>query len=249
MSPKISIITVVFNNKENLSKTIESVRGQTYANIEYILIDGGSTDGTIDIIKQNEDIIHKWISEKDNGIYDAMNKGIKFATGDYIWFLNGGDMIYSNDTLQKIFSLSGTADVFYGDTELFDEQGQSFGRRQLKTPPEHLTWKNMIDGMIITHQSLIVKRSVIYEYNLKYKYVADIDWTINILKRSKEICNTHLILSKFLMGGYSRKNTIKSLFERLKILSKYFNIFHVIFNHIILSFKFIIHVIKNRRIL
>jgi hypothetical protein len=103
--------------------------------------------------------------------------------------------------------------------------------------------------MIITHQSLIVKRSIIPEYDLKYKHVADIDWTIKVLKSSKEICNTHLILSKFLMGGYSRKNTIKSLFERWKILSKYFNIFHVIFNHIILAFKFIIHIIKNRRIL
>jgi glycosyltransferase involved in cell wall biosynthesis len=249
MSPKISIITVVYNNRDCLSKTIESVRSQNYAYIEYILIDGGSTDGTLDIIKQNEDIIYKWISEKDNGIYDAMNKGIKIATGDYIWFLNGGDMIYSNDTIQKIFSLSETAYVFYGDTELFDEHGQSFGRRKLKTPPENLTWKNMIDGMIITHQSLIVKRSIIPEYDLKYKHVADIDWTIKVLKSSKEICNTHLILSKFLMGGYSRKNTIKSLFERWKILSKYFNIFHVIFNHIILAFKFIIHIIKNRRIL
>jgi glycosyltransferase involved in cell wall biosynthesis len=249
MSPKISIITVVYNNRENLSKTIECVRSQNYADIEYILIDGGSTDGTPDIIKQNEDVIYKWISEKDNGIYDAMNKGIKLATGDYVWFLNSGDMIYSNDTIQKIFSISETADVFYGDTELFDDKGQSFGRRKLKTPPENLSWKNMINGMIITHQSLIIKRSIIPEYDLKYKYCADIDWTIKVLKNSKEICNTHLILSKFLMGGFSRKNTIKSLLERIKILRKHFNIFYVLLNHIKLAFVFLIHIIRNRRIL
>lgn len=248
MKPKISIITVVFNNKDNLFRTIESVRGQKYDNIEYILVDGGSTDGTLDIIKQNEDFIYKWITEKDNGIYDAMNKGIKLAAGDYIWFLNSGDMIYSNDTLQKIFDISETADVFYGDTELFDESGKNFGRRKLKTPPENLTWKNMIDGMVITHQSLITKRSIIPEYDLRYKYCADIDWTIKVLKNSKEIRNTHLILSKFLMGGFSRKNTIKSLFERLKILSSHFNLLYVLLNHIKLMFVFIMHIIKNRGI-
>lgn len=195
----------MINNKDNLSKTIESVRRQNYDNIEYIIIDGGSTDGTLDIIKQNEDKIYKWISEKDNGIYDAMNKGIRLATGDYIWFLNSGDMIFSNDTLNKMFEISKMADVFYGDTELFDESGKSFGKRKLKTPPENLSWKNMIDGMIITHQSLIVKRNIIPEYDLKYIYVADIDWTIKVLKNSNEVCNTHQILSKFLMGGFSRK--------------------------------------------
>lgn len=249
MNPKISIVTVVYNNRENLLRTIESVRKQVYDNIEFIIIDGGSTDGTIEIIKANEDIIYKWISGKDNGIYDAMNKGIRLATGDYIWFLNGGDVIYSDDTLQKMFSLSDSADVFYGDTELVDDTGKSFGRRKLKTPPENLSWKDMINGMIITHQSLIMKRNIIPEYDLKYIHCADIDWTIKVLKKSKEICNTHLILSKFLMGGYSRKNTIKSLIERWKILSSYFNFVHILFVHIKLSFKFIIHIIRNRRIL
>lgn len=248
-NPSVSIITVVYNNKINFLKTIESVKAQNYTGIEYIVIDGGSTDGTLDIIKQNENIITKWISESDSGIYDAMNKGISLATGEYIWFLNGGDVIYSNDTLNEIFSSEQDADVYYGDTELVDNEGKSYGKRKLKTPPEKLSWKNMIDGMIVTHQSLIIKKSVILPYDLKYRHCADIDWTIKVLKNSGKIHNTHKIISKFLLGGYSRKNTISSLFERIKILSKHFNIIHVLLNHVKLAFKFIIHIIKYRKIL
>lgn len=248
-NPKVSIITVVYNNKVNFIKTLNSVKKQNYFNIEFIIIDGGSTDGTLDIIKQNENIITKWLSEPDKGIYDAMNKGIKLATGDYIWFLNGGDMIYSDKTLNEIFSTNANADVYYGDTELVDNEDISYGKRKLKTPPENLTWKNMIDGMVVTHQSLIIKKIIIPFYNLKFKHCADIDWTIEILKSSNNIINTHTIISKFLLGGYSRKNTISSLFERIKILSKHFNIFYVFLNHIKLAFKFIIHIIKYKKIL
>lgn len=248
-NPKVSIITVVYNNKINFIKTLNSVKRQDYSNIEYIVIDGGSTDGTLDVIKQNESVISKWISETDKGIYDAMNKGINLATGDYIWFLNGGDMIHSDNTLNEIFSTGENADVYYGDTELVDDEGKSYGKRKLKTPPENLSWRSMIDGMVVTHQSLIIKKEIIPQYNLKFKHCADIDWTIKILKSSKVIINTHKIISRFLLGGYSRKNTISSLFERIKILSKHFNIFYVLLNHIKLAFKFIIHIIKYRKIL
>lgn len=247
--PKVSIITIVFNNRDNFIKTINSVRRQSYPNIEYIIVDGGSKDGTMDIIKQNEDIISKWISEPDKGIYDAMNKGIKMASGEYLWFLNGGDMIYSENTLNEVFASGENADVYYGDTELVDEDGKSFGRRKLKTPPENLSWKNMIDGMVITHQSLIIRKSVVVDYDLNYRHCADIDWTIKVLKSSKNIINTKKIISSFLLGGYSRKNTISSLVERIKILSRHFNIFYVLLNHVKLAFKFIIHIIKYRKIL
>jgi glycosyltransferase involved in cell wall biosynthesis len=247
--PRVSIITVVYNNLVNFSKTLASVKSQDYTNIEYIVIDGGSKDGTLDVIKENEAIISKWISEPDNGIYDAMNKGINIASGDYVWFLNGGDMIYSDNTLNEIFQTGENADVYYGDTELVDDDGKSFGNRKLKTPPEKLSWKSMIDGMVVTHQSLIIKRSIIPQYNLEFRHCADIDWTIRILKQSNKIINTHNTISKFLLGGYSRKNTISSLFERIKILSKHFNIFYVFLNHIKLAFKFIIHIIKYRKIL
>lgn len=228
---------------------MDSVRKQSYPDIEYIVVDGGSKDGTIDVIKQSGDIITKWISEPDNGIYDAMNKGIKMATGEYLWFLNGGDMIYSGNTLNEVFVSGENADVYYGDTELVDEEGKSFGRRKLKTPPENLTWRNMIDGMVITHQSLIIKKSAVVDYDLSYRHCADIDWTIKVLKSSNKIINTKKIISRFLLGGYSRKNTISSLVERIKILSRHFNIFYVLLNHVKLAFKFIIHIIKYRKIL
>lgn len=247
--PKVSIITIVFNNRDNFIKTLNSVKKQDYPDIEYIIVDGGSKDGTLDVIKQNENIISKWISEPDRGIYDAMNKGIKMATGEYLWFLNGGDSIYSESTLSEVFTSGDNADVYYGDTELVDDEGKSFGRRKLKTPPDNLSWRNMIDGMVITHQSLIIKKSVVTDYDLKYRHCADIDWTIKVLKSSKTIINTKKIISSFLLGGYSRKNTISSLMERIKILSRHFNIFYVLLNHVKLAFKFIFHIIKYRKIL
>lgn len=249
MPPTVSIITVVLNSKEYLKKTIESVRHQTFKDYEFIVIDGGSKDGTLEIIRENTDVISKWLSEKDNGIYDAMNKGMKLATGEYLWFLNAGDIIFSETTLSELFSTLKDFDVIYGDTELINNEGKSFGLRQLKRPPENLTWKSMINGMVVTHQSLIVKRSIAPPYDTRYKYVADIDWLIKVLKNSKRIFNSRLILSKFLLGGFSRKNTLPSLLERFRILCKYFNIVAVLLNHIKLLFLFVVHIIKNRKIL
>lgn len=246
---KISIITVVYNNKNNFIRTLDNIRNQTYRNIEYVVIDGGSTDGTVKIIEDNNDFIDKWISEKDEGIYDAMNKGIDIATGEYICFMNAGDIFFENNTIEKVFKSYENADVYYGDTELLDESGKSWGTKQLKKTPEHLKWQDMIDGMVVTHQSLIIKKTLIPKYDLSFQYCSDIDWTIKILKKANFIYNTNLIITSFLMGGYSRKNTIKSLFERFKILSGHFNILAVIINHFKLAFKFLLHIIKNRRIL
>lgn len=249
MQPTISIITVVLNGKEHLKKTIESIKCQTFKDYEFIVIDGGSEDGTLEVIKENTDVISKWLSEKDKGIYDAMNKGIKLASGKYLWFLNAGDAIFSETTLTELFSVVKDFDVIYGDTELVNEEGKSFGLRQLKRPPENLTWKSMINGMVITHQSLVVKKAIAPLYNTRYKYVADIDWLIRVLQNSKVIINSHQILSKFLLGGFSRKNTLPSLIERFKILCQYFNLITVLLNHIKLFFLFIVHIIKNRKIL
>jgi glycosyltransferase involved in cell wall biosynthesis len=247
--PKVSIITVVFNNKANLSKTIDAVRKLNFRNIEYIIIDGGSTDGTKDVIEENKDFITICVSEKDNGIYDAMNKGLKLATGEYVWFMNAGDMPYCDDILNKIFTVSNDADVFYGDTEMIDQEGESFGRRTLKVPPKELTWKNMIDGMVVSHQALLARKSICSEYDLNLKFVADIDWTIKLLKKSSKIINTKLILCKFLIGGYSRKYTVASLKERYRVLCGHFNNLYVLLNHVKLSFKFIIYIIRRRKLL
>lgn len=247
MDKKISIITVVFNSKSALEKTIKSISEQKYKDIEYIVIDGGSTDGTVDIIKKYEKFIFVWISEPDKGIYDAMNKGLKKATGDYVWFLNAGDEIYSLDTLSFINTLESNADAFYGEVEYVDEQGQNLGTRTLKKPPDSLTWKDMDKGMVVSHQSLIVKREKAVFYNLDYKYCADIDWMIRTLKNCYIIVNTKKILSKFLIGGYSKTNIIKSNKERYKILRNHFSLFDVLKSHVYLSVKFLKYYFTNER--
>ncbi len=247
--PKLSFITVVFNNKENLRKTINAIRNQKYGNKETIIIDGGSTDGTLEIISDNKDIITYSVSEKDSGIYDAMNKGLKAATGDYVWFMNSGDIPYDENILINVFKEFQNGDVYYGDTEIVDEEGNSYGNRTLKIPPKELNWKKMINGMVVSHQSLIVRRNLCPEYDLNYKFVADIDWTIKVLKKSKNVINTNVTLSKFLMGGYSRKYTVKSLKERFRMLCRHFNCISVIINHIKLSFIFTIYIIRKRKLL
>jgi glycosyltransferase involved in cell wall biosynthesis len=246
---KISFITVVFNNRMNLEKTISAIRNQNYNNTELIIIDGGSTDGTLDVIEKNKDIITYSVSEKDKGIYDAMNKGLRAATGDYVWFMNSGDIPYSDDILMNVFSNDKGGDVYYGDTEMFDEDGKSYGNRTLKIPPKELNWKKMIDGMVVSHQSMIVKRTLCDEYDTDYRFVADIDWTIKLLKKSNKVINTNLTLSKFLIGGYSRQYTIKSLKERYRMLCNHFNCLKVTLNHFKLSYLFIVYIIKRRKLL
>ena len=234
---KISIITVVYNRQEDLKKTIRSIRAQTFWDIEYIVIDGDSTDGTKDVISENADVISKFISEKDKGIYDAMNKGLAIASGDYVWFLNAGDEIYQADTLEKIFIAN--ADAYYGDVMYIDKNGNELEKRKLKKPPENFSFKSMIYGMVVIHQSFIVSRECAVKYDTNYKYCSDIEWMISSLKKCNKVFNTHLILSKFQIGGYSKKNIIPSNKERFGILVKHFGLFRVLIAHVILSFRFI----------
>ena len=155
--PKISIITVVFNGESLIERTIKSVLEQTFASIEYIIVDGLSNDGTLSIAKQYSSSITKIISEKDHGIYDAMNKGLKMATGNYILFLNAGDELYAKDTLSKVFENFINADVYYGNTAITNNKGDVVADRRL-TPPLRLTWKSFKFGMCVSHQSFIAKR-------------------------------------------------------------------------------------------
>jgi glycosyltransferase involved in cell wall biosynthesis len=247
LKPIISIITVVFNRVKELEKTIKSVVSQEYPYIDYVVIDGGSTDGTIEVIKKYSDKISYWVSEKDNGIYDAMNKGLKIAKGDYVWFLNAGDEIYSENTLKNIFENSEDSDVYYGDTEYIDETGKSYGTRTLKKPPKKLDWKKFINGMVVSHQSMIIRKDKTVEYDLQYKHCADIDWAIRTFKNCKKITNTNSILSKFLIGGYSKKNIISSNKERYRILRKHFSLPSVWLSHFKLSFEFLKYYFTNKK--
>jgi glycosyltransferase involved in cell wall biosynthesis len=233
MSSKVSIITVTFNAGQWLEQTIQSIISQTYPHIEYIIIDGASTDETQEIIRRHESRIARWVSEPDNGIYDAMNKGLKLATGDYVWFINAGDEIYDNNTLQQIIcqiNHDQLPDIIYGETAIMDECRNILGMRRLKAP-EKLKWKSFRMGMLVGHQSFIVKRTVAPEYDLHYRFSSDIDWCIRCLKKASGIHNTHLVLSKFMENGISSSNRKESLKERYRIMCKYYGKMTVILLH------------------
>jgi glycosyltransferase involved in cell wall biosynthesis len=243
--PLVSIVTVVFNGHLLIERTIKSVLSQTYSAVEFIIIDGASTDGTLDVIEKYKSKVNITISEKDNGIYDAMNKGLKNATGDYVLFLNAGDELYAKDTLDTIFSLSSDADVYYGNTLVVDNGGKELGDRRL-TPPENLSWKSLKFGMCVSHQSFIAKRSLCDLYDLNYKISADIDWVINVLKKATKIINTKMYISKFLEGGTSNKNRSKALRERFVIMAEHYGLVSTLFNHIYILFRYPFHKIIRK---
>ena len=166
--------------------------------MEYIIVDGGSTDGTLTIVNKYKEHIHTLVSEPDKGLYDAMNKGIKLATGDYLCFLNAGDGLHEDDTLLRIVhSLTGTIlpDVIYGETDIVDDEGHFLYKRRLSAP-ETLHWKSFKKGMLVCHQAFFARRELALEepYDLQYRFSADFDWCIRIMKKAKVLHNTHLTL-------------------------------------------------------
>jgi Glycosyltransferases involved in cell wall biogenesis len=239
MRPLFSIITVTYNASQFLEQTILSIISQSYRNIEFIVIDGNSTDGTQDIIRKYESHIAYWISEPDNGLYDAMNKGLAKATGDYVWFINAGDEIYSPDTVAQFAAkLPETLpDIIYGETEIIDANGQSLGMRRLHAP-EKLNWKSFRMGMLVCHQSFIVHRKIAPAYDLSYRYSSDIDWCIRCMKNAEFLFNSRLSLSKFREGGMTTENRKASLKERYLIMCKYYGKIPTQLRHIWFAFRF-----------
>jgi glycosyltransferase involved in cell wall biosynthesis len=246
VNPKLSVITIVYNNVKDIERTMLSVLNQTYTNIEYILIDGASTDGTKDIIYKYKDRIANFISEPDKGIYDAMNKGLALATGDYVLFMNSGDEIYAPETVADVFASAPSGDIYYGETEMYDENWKSLGQRRHHAP-EHFDWHSFKFGMNVSHQAIYIKRSLTEPYNLLYKYSSDIDWIIKIAKKSSNIVNTHLYVAKYLVGGLSKKKHLASLKERFKILSHYYGFIPNTLNHIFIALNLAQYYLRNRR--
>ncbi len=247
--PLISIITVVFNSEKYLEETIRSIALQNSQNFEYIIIDGGSTDGTIDIIKKNETIIQTWISEPDKGLYDAMNKGLRMANGEYVWFINSGDKLYDNQTILKIEGIidsNNSPDIVYGETVIIDELDNEIGLRRLKTP-ENLSTESLINGLVVCHQSFLIKRNKASEYNLKYRIAADYDWVLKGVKNATNIKNSHQILSRYLDNGFSKNNIPKALKERFGIMAREFGFFRTFFKHLIIGTRFFTYVIRHKR--
>ncbi len=231
--PKFSIITVTYNAGSVLEDTIQSVITQTYKNVEYIIVDGGSKDHTLDIIHKYREHIHTLVSEPDKGLYDAMNKGISLATGDYLCFLNAGDALHEDDTLfQMVHTLTGhkLPDVIYGETAIVDEEGHFLRMRRLSAP-EELTWKSFKHGMLVCHQAFFARRDQVEPYDLAYRFSADFDWCIRVMKKSRVLHNTHLVLIDYLNEGMTTRNHKASLRERFHIMCHHYGTLSTLARH------------------
>jgi glycosyltransferase involved in cell wall biosynthesis len=234
--PLISIITITYNAQDFLKSTIDSIRNQTSNDYEYIIIDGFSVDNTLNIAKENAELISVLISEKDNGLYDAMNKGLKAATGSYVWFVNAGDEIAETDAIEKLEGLIKIhhPDVIYSDTKIINQKGEDLGLRTELTPHKlvkDISWMDFNKGMLICHQSFIVKREIAPEY-ISNNLSADIDWEIKCLKRAQKVIAYPGFLSKYLEGGISNKQLFRSWKDRFLVLEKHFGVFNNIINHL-----------------
>lgn len=245
-SPKLSVITIVYNNEKDIGRTMLSVLNQTYRDIEYIIVDGASDDGTLDVIRKYGDRLAKLISEKDEGIYDAMNKGLAAATGDYVLFMNSGDEIYAADTVEKVFASEADADIYYGETEMYDENWQSLGQRRHQAP-DKFSWKDFRYGMSISHQAIYIRRSITEPYDLRYRLSADIDWILKATRKAKKIVNTRMYVARYLVGGMSKKRHRQSLIERFHIFSRYYGLLPNIFNHAVIALRLLMYYLKHRR--
>ena len=257
MKPKVSIITITFNAGRFLKNTIESIISQTNKEFEYLIVDGGSTDNTLDIIKQYEN--HRyfsydeamsrdiadcneivWISEPDKGLYDAMNKGLHFAQGDFVWFVNAGDKIYNNGTLQRIVDTIGAnpnCDVVYGQSIIIDEEENILGERH-KIAPKDLTLSSLLNGLVVCHQSILVRKAIAPDYDIQYRISADYDWVCKVLAKSAQNCYIDDYLSRFMIAGVSARQRKKSWIERYRIMKKHFGIMATLWAHVKIIAKY-----------
>jgi len=225
--PVVSIVTVVFNDGEKIEELIHDVTNQTYPNIEYIIIDGGSTDGTLDIIKKYADKIDYWVSESDKGIYDAMNKGVSIATGEWVNFMNAGDAFYRPTTIAEVIeAMPPSADLVYGHTYYKENEKLTL-----------ITTYNVEDlwmSMICSHQSLLVRTDILkkHPFNIRYKISSDFDFIYYCYVNRYRFFDTKKIIAVHAVDGVSEQNIITRMMERWRIVNSYtpslkVNIFYV----------------------
>ena len=247
---KFTIVTCTYNAAPVLQRTLDSVLSQKYADVEHLILDGLSKDDTIRMAldyKQRSDKAgndHEVvvISEKDGGLYDAMNKGIRRATGDYIVFLNAGDTFPNSDTLETIVASIGDGEtlpgVLYGDTDIVDMDHHFLRHRRL-TPPKRLTWRSFKQGMVVCHQAFYARTDLAKETlynNVDYRFSADVDWCIRVMKLCAErhlaLRNVNAVIVDYLDGGMTNKNHQASLKERFHVMAKHYGLVQTVFLHL-----------------
>lgn len=244
---KFTIVTITYNAAPVFMRTADSVLAQTYRNVEHIIVDGASNDGTADLAsdykRRSDEAMNghevRVVSEPDKGLYDAMNKGLRLATGDYVCFLNAGDFFPDASTLHLIYdnarlgSFGNDADmlpaVLYGDTDLVDGDGQFVARRRL-APPERLTWRSFRSGMLVCHQAFYARVDIARRtpYDLRYRFSADVDWCIRVMKEAARmrlpLANVHAIVACYQREGQTTENHRASLRERFDVMRRHYGL-------------------------
>lgn len=234
-----TIITCTYNAERVLQRTLDSVSEQTYPHVEHLIIDGLSKDGTVAMAQDYKDVTEdlenehhvEVISEKDSGLYDAMNKGILRATGDYVIFLNAGDVFPSAETLERVVVSIADGEalpgVLYGDAHIVNDDGRFLRERRLR-PPMQLNWRSFRHGMTVCHQSFyaLTELAKATPYNLSYRFSADVDWCIRIMKGCEKegltLKNVGEVLVNYLDGGMSVVHHRASLMERFRVMCRHY---------------------------
>lgn len=222
-----SLITVTYNAESSISKTLDSVKNQSCKDFELIIIDGNSNDNTLEIIKSYRDLISIIISEPDSGIYDAMNKGIRLAKGDWLFFLNSGDYFYDFDVLSKLsneinLNKNQNFQLFYGKSILFSNL---LNISLIKG--REISIKDMYFDMPITHQSILFSRQsflTIKEFDINFKRSADHNWLVQFYISGGKAKFIDQVISYYEIESFSSNSIWIRKYEKLKISLKYFNI-------------------------
>lgn len=257
----ISVITVTYNPGELLEPTMRSVAEQVGVQIDYVVVDGASKDGTVERLRsfgkrieeieadggqdERNQLTYRWVSEPDRGLYDAMNKGLAMATGDYVLFLNAGDTLAHPRVLADLWSERKGAAVYYGQAMVVESMGgRELGLRK-PLPPQDLNWRSLRFGMVVSHQAFVIKRERALPYDLQYRICADIDWMIRCLRAlgpgalgpevvSSKALGVHFadrVLVHFLDGGLSSQRRKAAWKERFLIMSRHYGPLDNLLNH------------------
>lgn len=244
----ITYVTITYNASAVLQRTLDSVLAQDYPDIVHLIIDGASTDSTLDLVNRYiersnvSDCRHRVqvISEPDKGIYDAMNKGLRSVCGDYVCFLNAGDFLPTPETVSNIVGQVSDADslpaVLYGDTDIVDGEGRFLHHRRL-SPPKNLTWKSFRQGMVVCHQAFYARTdfAIATPYDLNYRYSADVDWCIRIMKAAEKenvpLHNLHLVVANYTEEGQTTLHHRESLWERFHVMERHYGRVQTIILH------------------
>lgn len=256
-----SIVTITYNADNVLGKTVDSVFSQTYPHVEHVIIDGASTDDTLQVAQDYMQRSYaasngheiRIVSEPDNGLYDAMNKGLRQVSGDYVLFLNAGDFFPDSEVLSNIarnVGLEGVSReklpvVLYGNTDIVDNDGRFLRHRRLQ-PPANLSWRSFRHGMLVCHQAFYARLDIAktVPYDCRYRFSADVDWCIRIMKEAEirhlPLLNLHLVVANYTEEGQSTIHHRESLNERYQIMCHHYGKIPTIFMHLWFAIRQII---------